>query len=173
MASVNTIIDKYTERAPVNIEGIIQDLKINLEKITRCSKESPGALLRNPNGSFKIMINANDSYYRQRFTMAQLLSHYLMHLHKIGPGFKASYDFLFKDTEFWENREKENGITADLVNQANNCAVNLLTPEHLVITLNSEFNGDVYKLAQRFYISEKSMQNRLNMIKTTSYQYAA
>jgi Zn-dependent peptidase ImmA (M78 family) len=124
----NTLVQKFIG-PPVNIEAIIRGLGIELDKRAELDTEIAGQLVRSDDGKFKISVNKSDTYYRQRFTMAHELGHYLMHAHLIGDGVDDSTAY----RSVPEGRFYNSAITSVEETQANQFASRLLLPKSVII----------------------------------------
>lgn len=131
MSSKFTEIAKRHLGPPVNIEAIIRAMGIELDKKAELDDEIAGQLAKLPEGKFKISINKADTYYRQRFTMAHELGHYLLHAHLIGDGVDDSKAYRSVPTGQFYNE----AITRHEETQANQFASRLLLPKSVVTTL--------------------------------------
>jgi len=69
----------------VNIEAIIRDPGIELDKKADLDGEIAGQLERTAAG-YRIAVNKSDHYFRKPFTMAHELGHFMLHGHLIGEG---------------------------------------------------------------------------------------
>ena len=97
MKDALSIIQSYLTEAPVNIEGIIRSLGVELDKKAELDDDISGQIEKLPDGSYKISVNKNDHYFRQRFTMAHELGHF-KHRHvikRIVVSFAMSLAFLW------------------------------------------------------------------------------
>ncbi|MHB7918988.1 ImmA/IrrE family metallo-endopeptidase [Staphylococcus hominis] len=126
-----------------DLEGFIENFKIkvfysNMDGFDVPSQIS-GYSIVNAQGSPEIVINANDSLARQRFTMAHEFGHIIMHwdwLKNQETGLnKDKYEILFRKTSY-----NESSTLKEI--QANEFAAELLLPHKLL----SEAIGDIEKL---------------------------
>ena len=126
-----------------DLEGFIENFKIkvfysNMDGFDVPSQIS-GYSIVNAQGSPEIVINANDSLARQRFTMAHEFGHIIMHwdwLKNQETGLnKGKYEILFRKTSY-----NESSTLKEI--QANEFAAELLLPHKLL----SEAIGDIEKL---------------------------
>ena len=112
---------------PVNLEEIIRGLDIELDKRASLRDEISGILERMADG-YRILVNSNQHYFRQRFTMAHELAHYLLHLDLIGDGIADDKVFRSKDTGIYKNSLITEKHERSLVYQLMQ-AISLLSPE--------------------------------------------
>lgn len=124
----NTVVQKYIG-PPVNIEAIIRGMGIELDKRAELDTEIAGQLVKSEDGKFKISVNKADTYYRQRFTMAHELGHYLLHAHLIGDGVDDSIAYRSVPKGKFYN----SSITSVEETQANQFASRLLLPKSVII----------------------------------------
>lgn len=142
---------------PVNIEAIIRALDIDLDKKAQLHSEIAGQLARLPNGGFKISVNAKDHYYRQRFTMAHELGHYMLHAHLIGSGVDDSKAYRSTpDGEFFNE-----AITSAEETQANVFASRLLMPKSIILK-NAKVGTTIKELSTLLQASEQAVRIRLD-----------
>ncbi|MBY6163254.1 ImmA/IrrE family metallo-endopeptidase [Mameliella alba] len=116
---------------PVNIEAIIRAVGVDLDKKADLDPEIAGQLQRLEDGSFKISVNKADTYYRQRFTMAHELGHFLMHTHLIGEGVDDSRAYRSSPEGNFFNRS----IGRREETQANQFAAKLLLPKSVLLSI--------------------------------------
>ena len=141
---------------PVNIEAIIRGVGIELNKKAELDTEISGQLERLGPGSYRISANKNDAYFRQRFTMAHELGHYMLHAHLIGEG--------VDDTTAYRSVPKGNfynpNITSTEETEANRFAAELLMPSSL-LAVESTVGQALASLAKSFQVSPRAMEIRL------------
>lgn len=117
--SISDIIDRYTQAAPTDMEGLARAFDIEVSVIPLPENIS-GSISRSRFGSsFSIQINAAHSRTRQRFTLAHEIAHFVLHRDMIGDG-------IVDDAMYRSDRSDE--IEA----QANGYAASLLMPAPLV-----------------------------------------
>lgn len=116
---------------PVNIEAIIQEHGIELDKKCDFLPTDVLALTRREGGEFifkyKILINRLDNYHRKRFTMAHALGHCLLHrnaINEIGIDESMKYRTLYARSDLITDKEEK---------EANRFALNLLLPDNDVL----------------------------------------
>lgn len=144
---------------PVNIEGIIKGLGLELDKRAQLNPDIAGQLEHLGNGHFKISANQSDHYYRQRFTMAHELAHFLLHQDRIGDGVDDNRAYRSVEAGRYYNR----AIGPHQEAEANKLAAQLLMP---AASVKREFdeNSSIRTLASRFQVSEQAMRIRLQGI---------
>lgn len=158
-------ITPFASAAPVNIEGAVRALGISLVKNANLPEGIAGHIKRLPSGGFEIASTKADHYYRQRFTMAHELGHYVLHRSLIGSG--VDDDTKYRSTaagEFYNSM-----IDVYHERQANSFAANILMPEVLVRDLvgaNPHFK--LKDFATRFQVSPSAMRWQLKNLEIYS-----
>lgn len=143
---------------PVNIEAIIRGLGVELDKRAYLSTDISGELKKSGE-SYRISVNGLDSYFRQRFTMAHELGHYLLHRDRIGDGivddraYRSTDPSKYKSTLIGQAEEAE----------ANRFAARILMPADKV-TAEAKDASSLSTLAERFQVSKLAMEIRLSTL---------
>ena len=157
-------IRKYISEAPVNIEAIIRCWNIELDKRADLPEGVAGEIRKKDDGGYKISINKADHYYRQRFTMAHELGHFMYHTKKMGEvGISDSVKYRsLNNSNIGDQEEME----------ANKFGASILMPEELVIKYSkergavsegSQLNQEVVKeIAKDFQVSYQAMEFRIS-----------
>lgn len=116
-----------------------------------------GAIVKYEDGSIEILVNENDTYERQRFTIAHELGHYFLHL-KNAPKYERVD--MHRATGYSTNIPQEI--------EANNFAAALLMDKSTVIkkfSIAKEFGLDsincIAYLSNQFSVSRQAMEYRL------------
>lgn len=161
MKNVDEILDQYLNKAPVNVEAIIRALGLQLDKKADLADGISGQLERLPEGLFRISANKNDHYYRQRFTMAHELGHFLLHLHLVGEGVDDSKAYRSERKGKFFNPK----ITPAHETEANRFAADILTPAQLVKERWNQGEQDIGVLSKAFKVSKAAMEIRLKQLK--------
>lgn len=144
---------------PVNIEGIVKGLGLLLDKKADLEDEISGQLEKLPLGKFKISANKKNHYFRQRFTIAHELGHFLLHSHLIGEGlddskaYRSTPDGKFFNENIGRREETE----------ANRFASRILMPKK-VVTKHAENGKKVSELATLLQVSTAAMKIRLTSL---------
>ena len=116
-----------------------------------------GAIVKYENESIEIFVNRNDSYERQRFTIAHELGHYFLHLQN-APLFERvdMHRATGYSTNMPEEVEANNFAAALLMNKS-------MVVEKFLLTKNFNFTLDksIEYLANIFGVSKSAMQYRL------------
>ncbi|MEE1655776.1 ImmA/IrrE family metallo-endopeptidase [Microvirga sp. CF3062] len=150
-------IKSFQNDAPVNIEGLIRSFGVSLDKKAVLHPEIAGQIERVDGDRFHVAVNVNDHYYRQRFTMAHELGHYLMHRDLLGEGTDDNRAYRSIDAGKFHNTS----ILPQHETEANRFAANLLMPAHLVKRYFYELNGELERLSKIFQVSSEAMRHRL------------
>lgn len=101
-------------------------------------------------GKFEIHVNAAHSKTRQRFTIAHELAHYILHKDKIGAG--ITDDALYRSN-----------LSSRIEVEANELAMNILMPWHLLEPRLQQDHVSVNSLARDFDVSTSAMSVRLGI----------
>ncbi|MPZ39896.1 MAG: ImmA/IrrE family metallo-endopeptidase [Rhizobiales bacterium] len=150
------LIEENSVSPPVNVEAIIRGLGIELNKKAELDAGIAGEIARLDSGKYRISANKDDHYFRQRFTLAHELAHFVFHRDLIGDG--VDDDKLYRSTEggnFYNTKIKKQHET-----EANRFAAVILMPKDLVIAA-FERQPDVKALAKDFQVSPAAMEIRL------------
>lgn len=146
-------IRRFTSSAPVNVEGLIRAFGIDLVKNAELDAEISGEIANLGDGKYRISVNKSDHYYRQRFTMAHELGHFLLHKDLIGSGVDDSRAYRsIRNGNFFNTN-----ISTEHEAQANRFAANLLMPEQLVRDEFKKCNGDANALAKSLQVSPQAL----------------
>jgi Zn-dependent peptidase ImmA (M78 family) len=113
-----------------------------------------GALLKKEGQDPSILLNAEDSKTRKRFTCAHELGHYIRRASEPIPRY-----------EFVDYRDKNSSTGTDEEERyANSFAASLLMPEIAVKAMHKP-GMQAFRLASRFGVSPESMQHRLDNLR--------
>jgi Zn-dependent peptidase ImmA (M78 family) len=149
--------------APVDVVKIIKGLGIEYLEAEKIDDDLSGFIKRvGKDGHPVIVVNAEHSEHRQRFTAAHELGHYILH----------TMNNLFLDTAEEKVLFRKNNDTPiiDLKEiQANNFAAELLMPKDLLLkdigeeipTSSEAISQLSSRLAEKYNVSEQSMTIRL------------
>jgi predicted transcriptional regulator len=144
---------------PVNIEAVIRSMGIELDKKANLAADISGQIERLGEGKYKISANRADNYFRQRFTMAHELGHYLLHRDLIGDG--HSDDRAYRSTDSGAYAHALVGPAEEAA--ANRIAAQILMPAERIRSEVSD-HPSVEALATRFQVSKKAMEIRLQTL---------
>ncbi|SIT32134.1 protein of unknown function [Thalassospira xiamenensis M-5 = DSM 17429] len=160
MTTVKSVIEQHGSSAPVNIEQMIRDLGIELDKEAKLSPEISGQIEMLENDTYKISANGDHHYYRRRFTMAHELAHYILHRDLIGRGLDDNQ--MYRSTvagNFYNPRVQPSHEI-----EANQLAADLLVPGKVLRKLWESGERNLEKLAKQFQVSKSAMEIRLKTL---------
>lgn len=160
MSTLLDTIARYQATAPVDVDGLLRELKIPLEKTVDLPADVLGQITALPNDQYKITINKKDHYFRQRFTMAHELGHLLMHRHLLNNGTNDDKAYRSTDRAAFYNPN----IRSAQETQANQFAANLLMPAELVRSEWERLGPGLKAMAKAFQVSPAAMRIRLQGI---------
>lgn len=159
-------IKQYLSNAPVNVEAIIRCWGIELDKNAELPEGFAGEIRKKQDGGYKISVNKKDHYYRQRFTMAHELGHFMYHTIKMG-------DLGTMDSVKYKSLDNSNIGDQEEI-EANKFGASILMPEDLIIKhalekkviIDNEINEDGLKeIAKIFGVSYQAMEFRIKTLK--------
>lgn len=157
MKTVVDVIEENSLSAPVNIEGMIRGVGVALDKKADLTEGIAGEISMLSDGDYKISVNKNDHYYRQRFTMAHELGHFIFHRELIGDG--VDDNKMYRSVEegnFYNTKVKKIHET-----EANRFAAVVLMPKELLLKSWEDGEKDIPTLAKEFQVSQSAMEIRL------------
>jgi len=160
------LIKEYSSNPPVDIEGLILSLGLELDINAELPKEISGIIQLLPNGNYKISVNKEHHDFRKRFTMAHELGHYLLHKSLIGE--HIGDDRLYRTTN--AGKYSNPYISSQNETQANKFAAELLMPFEEVEMTFKEQNHDIRKVAGIWKVSPGALRIRLNLPQPKSIQ---
>ncbi|RWB29147.1 MAG: ImmA/IrrE family metallo-endopeptidase [Mesorhizobium sp.] len=160
MTTPGEIVLNFTGEAPVNIEGMVEALGVELERKAELHPEIAGQIELLDDGRFKISINKNDHYFRRRFTTAHELAHFLLHRNLIGRGLDDTKAYRSLNIGNFYNQS----VTSQHEVEANRLASRLLMPKPLVQRYHAAMGGDRKDLAKKFQVSPEAMGYRLQAL---------
>ncbi|MCB5200953.1 ImmA/IrrE family metallo-endopeptidase [Neorhizobium sp. T786] len=150
---VRGVISQFQEEIPVKIGEVVKSFGVEL-KVSTLDIGISGMIFPSSDGH-KIVINKHEPSYRQRFTLAHELAHFLLHRHLIGSGISDNILYRSKLSDLYEA-------------EANRLASDILMPVEKVKELRAELAVErladvVSPLAAKFGVSEEAMRIRLGM----------
>lgn len=163
------IVQRYMAAEPVDVPAILSDLGVSYEERTIITGES--GWIECNNGSFFVVVNANDSEQRRRFTAAHELGHYLLHRDLLCEAGRANRhtDRLFGATK-GSNRETPFGPKHEV--QANKIAAQIVMPASRIKAAWQASSKDnpyrVEDIAKQFGVSKAAMDIRLKTLGLTA-----
>jgi hypothetical protein len=149
------IIAKYQSHAPVDVVAIAAELGINVWETKSFPDSISGKIFKDPlNGGksgFSILVNANHSLTRKRFTIAHEIGHFVWHRHRLESG------------EVVDDAMYRSGVTAKEETEANRFAADLLMPFPLIRSLMAAGIKSPEQLATKLQVSLAAMRIRLGL----------
>ena len=164
---VEKAYELHAKSSPVNIEQMIRDSGLQLEKSAELQEGIAGELRKNQDDTYTVSVNSQDHYYRRRFTMAHELGHYYLHRSLIGDGVDDSVKYRstvggnFYNTNIAQKHERE----------ANFFAAFVLMPEELLKESVDALSGQpidtsvIREMAIKFQVSPEAMKIRLSSLR--------
>lgn len=149
-------INNYRKTYPVDVEGLIKSLDIELHEAW-LDKGISGQLEKK-NGKYRITVNAENSRVRKRFTMAHELGHYVLHRDLVGDGvdddkaYRSTHEGLYYNTNIGPKQETE----------ANQFAANLLMPHDLLEELRRQGKQPI-EIAKIMEVSQPAIKIRMGL----------
>lgn len=151
-------IRNHQRAVPVDITALATSLGLIVYDDETMSSGISGMITRDaesPSG-YTIAVNANDHYFRRRFTIAHECAHFLKHKAQIGDG--------ITDDPMYRSE-----LNSQYEFEANNLAADLLMPKHLVLPRIKGGSEDVSGLAEDFQVSVAAMKVRLRYLYRFDY----
>jgi len=147
------IIKKHQSVFPVDVLKIAHEFKIKVYT-SEGSRTLSGKIVKDANlggeSGYAIFVNSEDHLFRQRFTIAHELAHFLLHTDAIGDGIVE--DALYRS-----------GLSNKQESEANKLAADILMPWHLIFDQMSKGQKTIKDLADVFQVSESAMAIRLGI----------
>lgn len=156
MTAYIDLIQTYMAVPPVNVEGLIREFSIELDKKADLPADVAGQIERLHDGTYKISVNRKDHYYRQRFTMAHELAHYLLHYTLLGNGVNDTKMYRTVPNTALDNPR----INHECEVEANKFAASLLMPLENV-QQDWDILRDIEEVAKKWQVSKVAMEIRL------------
>jgi putative zinc finger/helix-turn-helix YgiT family protein len=156
--SVSEATERHTAMWPVNIEAIAEDVGLRIFRDPNMGSLS-GRIMRDQRGlslaGYNIFVNSREVPYRQRYTIAHELAHFVLHSDLIGDGLTEGMN----RSPLGDARERE----------AERQAAEMLMPADLVRKAFAQEHS-VFTLAQMFDVSRQAMEIRLSQLGIASNQ---
>ena len=161
--SVNVLklIDDFTKDYPVNVEGLGGTLGLRVSKDADLPDGISGHLKRMDDDKYTISSNKSEHFYRQRFTLAHEIGHFVLHKSIVDKFGGVDDDVMYRSTTRGDIYNSE--IALEHEKQANSFAASLLMPERLVRKLVDEGQQSIplSSLYRAFQVSPSAMKWRL------------
>lgn len=151
---VREIARRYSTAPPVDVASIAREL--GLEVFAKALPAGvSGMLKRDPSfgttSGFVCFVDKDEPSFRQRFTAAHEIGHFVLHRHKIGDQLEDNYML------------RAAGMSSKEETEANNFAADLLMPWHLINDEMKQGPKSVEDLANIFNVSRIAMAIRLGV----------
>mgnify|MGYP006438894697 CR=1 FL=1 len=146
------IIKKYQKDAPVSVGKIASELGIDVYA-ARLPKNVAGKLYRDSraDSGWAIKVNRSDPFYRQRFTVAHEIAHFLLHRDKI----KSEIE----DDTFYRST-----LSGPVEAEANRFASHILMPMDLISEIVSDRGErETKEIASKLKVLETALRIRLGL----------
>jgi len=137
---------------PIHVHRIASAMGIGIRRSDTLPDNIAGYIKRqnDHDGKYEIHVNAAHNHKRQRFTIAHELAHFILHHDMIG-------DCITDDALY------RSGLSSRVEVEANELAMNILIPWHLVEPRLKEDHISVNCLARDFDVSTSAMSVRLGI----------
>ncbi len=144
------VMKTFQQQLPVDVIGMAKAMGLKLSKTAEWENGLSGMIRREEDGNYRIIVNANHSLHRQRFTIAHELAHFILHKPLIGD--ELTDDALYRS-----------GLSNGIEMEANDLAADILMPRAQVLrfTRNREMTSSV--MAKEFNVSQSAMATRLGV----------
>jgi predicted transcriptional regulator len=146
------IISQHQSSYPVNVSGIAKDLGINVFVDPNLPANVSGVLRKDKHGGtsgYLILVKADHTHARQRFTVAHELGHFVLHRREVNGE--------IRDDEFYR------ALPGPLERQANEFAADILMPWHLVNKLQDDGVTQLDEMAKHLGVSKQALAIRLGL----------
>jgi len=150
------LVLEAAESIPVNLESLTRQLGIRLVR-TALDDELCGCIERTPDG-WILVVNAEHSRSRQRFTIAHELGHFVLHATDLGDGTNDTRKYRATPVA----RAYNHTLDYRHEREANQFAAGLLMPAAKVRQFKKALQAnDPEHLAELFQVSRRAMEIRL------------
>ena len=156
MSEMDLVRSAATSR-PVNIEAIIRNLGLSVRKDADLPAEISGQIQKLSDGTYEISSSAGEHYFRQRFSLAHELGHYILHRSLIGAGLDDNKKY----RSTGEGNFYNTSIELAHERQANSFAASLLMPEKLLREDVENGDAEISALYRKYQVSQSAMNWRL------------
>jgi len=150
------ILDQFASTYPVDVKAAAEAIGVRV-LFDDLPAGISGKIQRDHDGSYYIVANRHEPEYRQRFTIAHELGHFMYHRDLIGDGVQDSPAYRAPDETVYETTPLERMHET----QANRFAANLLMPKRLIRKAKkANPDANACELARQFNVSEDAMRIR-------------
>lgn len=163
------IVDEFTEtlirksleeiKLPIQIEKTVEYYGINIEKVDM--PHGQAGVIEIANDAAGMVINKQDSYVRQRFTIAHELGHF------ISCRYQGKTDRISESNDvlqYSRNEDSSSGFDPEEV-FANKFAASILMPKIKIMEIDKIDTLTIDELALLFEVSTQAMRYRLESLK--------
>lgn len=163
------LLQIYTKEKPVNLRKLAGALGLRVNADAKLPEGISGHLKRLENNNYEIAANTTEHEYRQRFTLAHEIGHFVLHLRDVEKFGGVDDDVKYRSTEIGDFYNTE--IDELHERQANSFAANILMPEKLVraeiasIQEKENRNPTLQELYRAFEVSPSAMRWRIKNLK--------
>jgi Zn-dependent peptidase ImmA (M78 family) len=154
------IEESLAKPEPVDIEKLIGEFGIDLIKDKNLPDEISGEIKKIRDNKFQITVNANHGEFRQRFTMAHELAHYIFHRHLLDSSQPH------QDNKLYRKKDDQQAKISDPHEiQANNFAASCLMPDRHILQDFDLMGGNIIKMANKWKVSKQAMEIKLKTLR--------
>lgn len=151
---IKRVIEAVQEEIPVKVGRVAKVLGLTV-KVATLDVGISGMIVPFTSGGYKIVINKHEPSYRQRFTLAHEISHFLLHEDYIGDGIT-------------DNILYRSNLSDSIEAEANRLASDILMPVEKIKAWKAKHREQkdadiVSPLAALFDVSEDAMRIKLGM----------
>jgi len=158
---IEKVVDRLLEVAlgdiyvlPVDIRSIFHKLGYTVRDYIPTNKKDIGKISGLISFDKKaLLLNKYDSDQRKSFTAAHELGHVSLHA-------KKGFDVIYRKENLYDS------VDVNTEREANYFAACVLMPKYLFIHYCKIFNGDFYKLAKKFNVSNEDSIERIEQLRT-------
>ena len=144
------VMKKFQRTLPVDVIGLAKEMGLKLSKTAEWSNGLSGMIRLEEGGVYRIIVNANHSQHRQRFTIAHELAHFMLHKPLIGD--ELTDDALYRS-----------GLSNGVEMEANAMAADILMPRAEVLRFKRDRDMTSTSMAEKFDVSQSAMDIRLGV----------
>jgi len=149
------IIDDFLKEYPVRLGALAKALGVRV--LVSTLPRGVSGQIGQEDGQFVIKINRHEAKYRQRFTLAHEIAHFLLH-----------QDRIIASGGWSENVLLRSGQPANIEFEANRLASDLVIPSDKLFEATRDYVGPITSemiedLAKRFGVSTAAMEIKLQM----------
>jgi len=153
------ILEQYSNTVPVPVVAIAGELNAEVYESSSLPDSKSGSISKKDKGGYEIIVNANHSTNRKRFTIAHEIAHIILHSDILE---KAKTHEDFSKRPVMLNRDsKDAGIKIE--KEADKLAGQILMPDDLFKNIWGMSNS-VEEVADYFQVSQSAANMRAGML---------